>query len=141
MTEPRQTWSLCGAHVKLGPLRGRGCLCTGERAGEHCAYGRLEPRSLDCCRVTNQARAAVAAAAAASKYAHPEQPLQQQQVSYSKPSSLDVLSESAASQVQSTCLSICCGAVASAESAIICAASTYEVVKDASSSTIRAVRE
>lgn len=52
-----------------------------------------------CCRVTNQARAAVAAAAAASKYSHPEQPLQQQQLSYSKPSSLDVLSESAASQV------------------------------------------
>ncbi len=54
---------------------------------------------MDWCRVTNQARAAVAAAAAASKYTHPEQPLQPQQLSYSKPSSLDVLSESAASQV------------------------------------------
>jgi hypothetical protein len=53
-----------------------------------------------CCRLTNQARAA-AAAAAAINFTSPEQlnPQQQQQRSYSKPSSLDVLSESAASQV------------------------------------------
>lgn len=54
-----------------------------------------------CCRLTNQARAA-AAAAAAVNFTSPEQlnlQQQQQQRSYSKPSSLDVLSESAASQV------------------------------------------
>ena len=62
-----------------------------------------------CCRLTNQARAA-AAAAAAVNFTSPEQlnPLQQQQRSYSKPSSLDILSESAASQVRHLPPSLLC---------------------------------
>jgi hypothetical protein len=57
-----------------------------------------------CCRLTTQARAA-AAAAAAVNFSSPEQLNHQQQQHhrpYSKPSSLDVLSESAASQVEHT---------------------------------------